>query len=499
MLQQSIPLPHPLIRPAETILVNVFPQETRVAILENNTIVEIHIERSRKQSFVGNIYLGVVQRVLPGMQSAFIDIGLEKAAFLHVADLVERCINPNDNCPIEQILFEGQVIPVQVTKDPFGNKGARLSTQISLAGRFLVHLPQDSHIGISQRIENEEERLRLKEMLESLIPEGEPSGYILRTSAEHASSDALKMDIDYLCSVREEIYAKAKTQAGKTLLFHEQPLHIRLLRDYVIPSTQTILVDNKEAFHQMREFASKYVQHVKDNIQLFEHKEKTLFEYYDVDNEIKRSLYPRVNLHAGGYLIIEPTEAMTTIDVNTGGFIGLRDFSHTILKTNLAACKIIARELRLRNIGGMILVDFIDMDKDEHREIVLQELAKALSYDRTRITLNGFTSLGLVEITRKRTRESLYHVLTSNCPYCNGRGRTKTLQTICYEILRSIKKLSMNEEYKQFRLIAAPTVIEMLIDEEAVFLEQITESIGKRLYLTSESSYTQEYFDIIPS
>ncbi len=496
MLQQSISLPQVLNRPVETILINILPQEIRVAVLEDNRACEIHIERPQGRGLVGNVYLGTVRRVLPGMQSAFVDIGLERAAFLHIVDMVEQRHSQNDNKRIEHILFEGQVIPVQVIKDPIGNKGARISTQISLAGRFLVHLPQDEHIGISQRIEDEEIRLNLKKRIESLIKEDEPRGFIIRTSAETATDEELLADMAYLRSMRESLWNDAKTLPPQSLLYQDLPLYLRVMRDLVSPQTKYIIVDNQEAHREMCDFAEHYVRNACNKIQLFQG-ERTLFETHGIEDEIRRSLYPRVNLRVGGYLVIEPTEAMTTIDVNTGGFVGRHNFDETILKTNLEACHAIARELRLRNIGGMVIVDFIDMGNLAHRNLVLQELANALSYDRTRVTLNGFTSLGLVEITRKRTRESIYHLLTNDCPYCHGRGHVKTLQTICYEIFREIQRDAAHNNVESFRILASPAVIEMLIDEEAESLAQLSAQIGKPISLTAESSYMQENFDVI--
>ncbi|MBP3220550.1 MAG: Rne/Rng family ribonuclease [Neisseriaceae bacterium] len=500
MLQQGIVLPAPTERPAETLLVNVFPQETRVAVLEDEQVCEIHIERQEGRGLVGNVYLGTVKRVLPGMQSAFIDIGLERSAFLHIVDTVEHRRNPNHTRRIEQMMFEGQVLPVQVVKDPIGNKGARVSTQLSLAGRFLVHLPQDDHIGVSQRIEDENERMRLRYLLKEMTANEEAcGGFIIRTGADGVGEEELRADFQYLSSVRRNIEVGTRTQAAPILLHQDLPLHLRVLRDIFNKQTRQVWVDDENAYNEMCQFAGQYAQNANNKISLFQKKEKTLFGTYGIDDEIRRALYPRVNLTVGGYLVIEPTEAMTTVDVNTGGFIGRHNFDETVLKTNLEACHALARELRLRNIGGMIIVDFIDMVNPSHRELVLQELANALSYDRTRVTLNGFTSLGLVEITRKRTRESLYHLLSQDCPYCHGRGHIKTMRTVCYEILREIRRASEQDHIQQLRVYAAPSVVEMLIDEEAAALKQLLDSITVEVSLSAESSYTQEQFDIVAS
>ncbi len=497
MLQTSIALSKDVVRPPETILVNITPQETRVATLENDSVYELHIERNSHQGLVGNIYLGTVKRVLPGMQSAFIDIGLDKAAFLHIVDIFEYRQHPAQTLRIEHQIFEGQSILVQVIKDPINTKGARLSTQISLAGRFLVHLPQDEHIGISQRIEDEKERLFLKNRLENLLPTESCHGYIIRTSAENATDAELKADIDYLTKVWQHIRYLAKTKPAQSMLYQDLPLSMRVLRDMFNDTTKKIWVDSNENYQRMTEFAQQFVQGAVDKIERF-NGEQPLFATYGVDAQIDKALQPRVNLKFGGYLIIDPTEAMTTIDVNTGGFVGTRNFDETIFKTNIEACHAIARELRLRNIGGIVIIDFIDMDKEEHRTAVLTEFAKALSYDRTRVTLNGFTSLGLVELTRKRTRESLAHVECEPCPYCQGRGLMKTPQTVCYEIQREIVYQSRrNHELNGYRILGSQAVIDRFLDEEAKALAMLSEFVEKPISLAVESSYHQEQFDIV--
>ncbi|QMT33096.1 ribonuclease G [Conchiformibius steedae DSM 2580] len=497
MLNDIIPLPKNTLRPPETVLVNITPQETRVAVLQDNEICELHIERNGGHGLVGNIYLGVVRRVLPGMQSAFVDIGLERAAFLHIVDIFEQRQNPDAAQRIEHMLFEGQTLLVQVIKDPINSKGARLSTQISLAGRFLVHLPQDAHIGISQRIENEEERHSLRERLQALLPEGHSGGYIIRTSAETADDGELAADIAYLGKLWQNISKLARTSPPETLLYCDLPLSLRVLRDMFHPDTsRQILVDSNLNHTNMREFADLYVSGAADKIRLYQG-ERPLFEAYGVETEIQNALKPRVNLNFGSYLIIEATEAMTTIDVNTGGFVGARNFDETIFKTNLEACHAIARELRLRNLGGMIIVDFIDMAQPAHREAVLQEFAKALSLDRTRVTLNGFTSLGLVELTRKRTRENLNQILCEPCPACQGRGHLKTAQTVCYEIQREIVRESRRFDTKQFRVIASPQVIELFLDEESQSLAGLMDFVGKPVLLEADGHYPQEQYDIV--
>ena len=480
----------------ENILINVTPQETRVAVMSEGVVQEIHLEREAQRGLVGNIYLGQVRRVLPGMQSAFIEIGLERAAFLRIADVIEQRQAPGSTHRIEQLLFEGQSVLVQVIKDPIGTKGARLSTQISIAGRYLVHLPQEDHIGISQRIADEEEREHLRQQLEALLPPDTPHGYILRTSAEGASDQELAADIDYLRRLWEDIRAKAQTLPAQSLLYQDLSLPMRVLRDFVNEETDRIIVDSRDTFQKMSDFAHSYVTRAVAQVQHYTG-DRPLFELYGVEAEIERALSRRVNLKFGGYLIIDQTEALTTVDVNTGGFVGNRSFDETIFKTNLEATQVIARQLRLRNLGGIIIVDFIDMDLEEHQQAVLSELQKALAKDRTKNTVSGFTSLGLVEITRKRTRESLAHVLCEPCPVCQGRGEIKTAQTVCFEILREILREARQYNAKEYRILAAQSVIDMFLDEESQSLAQLADFIGKPISLQVETVYSQEQFDVV--
>jgi ribonuclease G len=481
------------------ILINVTPQETRVAMLGEGVVQELHIERASARGLVGNIYLGRVARVLPGMQSAFVEIGLERAAFLHVADIWEHRQNGHggsDARPIERILHEGQSLLVQVIKDPIGTKGARLSTQVSLAGRLLVYLPQDSHIGISQRIEDEAERESLREKLQLLLPDGLIGGFIIRTMAETASDREMENDIGYLTKLWGDLNARAGAVPAPALLYQDLNLAQRVLRDMATEETLRVVVDSRETFVRMREWAAEYTPALTERIQ-HHAGERPLFDLYSVEDEIEKALARRVDLKSGGYLIVDQTEAMTTIDVNTGGFVGGRSFDDTIFKTNLEAAQVIARQLRLRNLGGIIIIDFIDMENVDHRNAVLTELNRALEPDRTRLSVNGFTQLGLVEMTRKRTRESLAHVLCEPCPMCRGRGELKTAQTICYEILREIVRESKQFNAREFRILAAQPVIDLFLDEESQSLAQLGDFIGKPISLQVESIYTQEQYDIV--
>jgi len=480
---------------SEEILVNITPQETRVAVLHLGAVQELHIERAQCRGLVSNLYMGRVVRVLPGMQSAFIDIGLERAAFLHVADIWEARRNGEPERPIEQILHEGQNLMVQVIKDPIGTKGARLSTQISFAGRYLVYLPQETHIGISQKIEGEEEREHLRKRLHQLMPADITGGFIVRTMAETAEDVEMQADIDYLRRLWRSIQARGSC-AAPCLLYQDLDLSLRVLRDFVNRDTSRILIDSRETYQRMVEFAKSYTHAVYDKLQHYG-ADRPLFDLHAIEDEIAKALGQRVDLKSGGYLIIDQTEALTTVDVNTGGFVGARNFNDTIFKTNLEAAQAIARQLRLRNLGGIIIIDFIDMDNAEHQEAVLTELKKTLMRDPTRTTVSGFSMLGLVEMTRKRTRESLAHVLCETCPTCTGRGEIKTAQTVCYDVLREILREVRQFGAREYRIVAAQSVIDLFLDEESGSLAQLIDFIGKPVSLQVETTYPQEQYDIV--
>ncbi|MCH2241933.1 MAG: ribonuclease G [Aquabacterium sp.] len=488
----------------QDILINWTPQETRVAIVEHGAVQDLYIERTLERGLVGNIYAGRVARVLPGMQSAFIDIGLERAAFLHVADLHREPGKPFGRVagegaaaltPIEKRVFEGQTLMVQVIKDPIGTKGARLSTQISIAGRLLVFLPQDEHIGISQKIGSAELREQLRQRVTALAGKG-GGGFILRTNAEEASDDELAADIAYLRKTWAGIRERNLASGAGTLLHEDLNLAQRVLRDLVNDDTASIRIDSQLQFDTLRAFGAEYTPTSVDKLQLYRG-ERPIFDLYNIDQEIERALARRVDLKSGGYLIIDQTEALTTIDVNTGGYVGARNFDDTIFKTNLEAAQAIARQLRLRNLGGIIIIDFIDMTREEHRDAVLQELRKQLARDRTKVTVSGFSQLGLVEMTRKRTRESLAHMLCEPCPTCQGRGQTKTPRSVCYDILREILREARQFNPKEFRVIASAAVVEMLLDEESAHLAGLSDFIGKRISLQTEPSLSPEQYDIV--
>ena len=478
---------------SEEILVNVTPQETRVALVESGMVQELLVERAASRGLVGSVFAGRVARVLPGMQSAFVDVGLERAAFLHVADI--RGARESDK-PIEKLLAEGQSVLAQVVKDPIGSKGARLSTQLSIAGRLLVYLPYDPHIGISQKIGDESGRQQLRARLLELLPPEEKGGFIVRTLAETASEEELRADLEYLRKLWQALHEKSLGAQPPKLLYQDLSLAQRVLRDMVNPQTSRVVVDSRETFQALVAFAEQYMPRVRGRVEHYAG-ERPLFELYDVETEIERALSRRVALKSGGTLVIDQTEALTTIDVNTGGFVGSRSLDDTIFKTNLEAAQAIARQLRLRNLGGIVVIDFIDMQAEEHRAAVLEELRRALARDRTRVTLNGFTALGLVEMTRKRTRESLAHVLCEPCPTCDGRGAVKTAHTVCYEILREVLREARAFPAKEFRVLAAQAVIDLFHEEESGSLAMLSAFIGKPISTQVESSYTPEQFDIV--
>ncbi len=487
----------------QDILINWSPQETRVAIVENGAVQELHLERTLERGLVGNVYLGKVARVLPGMQSAFIDIGLERAAFLHVADVwhppaegesLSVARSTQVQIPIERQVFEGQALMVQVIKDPIGTKGARLSTQISIAGRLLVFLPQDDHIGVSQKIPTAQ-RDELRARLQNLAgPQG--GGFILRTNGEDASDAELSEDISYLRKAWARIKDASLRLPPQSLLHQDLSLLQRVLRDLVGESTQTIKVDSREQFDSLKAFGAEFMPMAVEKLQHYKG-ERPIFDLYSIDEEIAKALGRRVDLKSGGYLIVDQTEALTTVDVNTGGYVGARNFDDTIFKTNLEAAQAIARQLRLRNLGGIIIADYIDMVRDDHRVAVLAEFKKQLGRDRVKTMVGGFSQLGLVEMTRKRTRDSLAHMLCEPCAVCEGKGIVKTARSVTYDIFREILREARQFSPREFRVVASPKVIELFLDEESQHLAGLSEFIGKPVSLQSEAAMGQEQYDIV--
>ena len=489
----------------QEILINWAPQETRVAVVESGAVQELHVERTLERGLVGNVYLGKVSRVLPGMQSAFVDIGLERAAFLHVGDLLStlsarhaegEAVAP---VPIEKQVFEGQSVLVQVIKDPIGTKGARLSTQISIAGRLLVFLPQDQHIGVSQKIPLEQRealRQRLQTLAQVGAVNGLTGGFILRTNGEDASDAELGEDIAYLRKTWARIKEASTRLPPKSLLHLDLNLLQRVLRDLVSENTQTIRIDSKEQFEKLKAFGDEFMPSAVNKLSLYKG-ERPIFDLFNIDEEVRKALGRKVELKSGAYLIVDQTEALTTIDVNTGGYVGARNFDETIFKTNLEAAGAIARQLRLRNLGGIIIADFIDMTREDHKEAVLAEFRKQLGRDRVKTSVSGYSALGLVEMTRKRTRESLAHMLCEPCPVCEGKGNVKTTRTVAYDILREILREARQFHPNEFRVIAAPAVIDVLLDEESQHLAGLSDFIGKPISLQAENGMSQEQYDIV--
>ncbi len=481
---------------SEEILINITPPETRVAVIENGVLQEIIIERSRDRGLVGNIYKGEVCRVLPGMQAAFVDIGLPKAAFIHLSDLCAKDLEKKGSEVIEHYLREGQSIVVQVVKDPLGSKGARLTTEISIPSRYQVYMPYANNSGVSQRIECEAERARLRASLDAFRQEHNCGGFIARTAAECVEESILIADMTFLLKLWESILEKITTAKPKEFIHKDLPLSVRTLRDLYKEGIDRVRVDSKETYHRLLEFAEVFVPEI---VPVIEHYtgECPVFDIYSVEDEIKKALERKVTLKSGGYLIFDQTEAMTTVDVNTGGYVGGRNLEETIFKTNLEAAQTIARQLRLRNLGGIIIIDFIDMKSDEHKKQVLQALERNLEKDRAKTKITEVSVLGLVEMTRKRTRESLEHILCEPCNACGGRGVLKTAESMCLEIFREIIREVRLYKVQTLLVLASNEVVEMLLDEEADMLAELEIFLGVQIKFRAEAEYNQEQYDVV--
>ncbi|MEW6989187.1 ribonuclease G [Colwelliaceae bacterium 6441] len=481
------------------LLINVTPSETRVALIENGVLQEMHVEREAKRGLVGNIYLGKVIRVLPGMQAAFVDINLDKAAFLHASDINSKLIlnddESKDQVPdIRSLVHEGQFIVVQVVKDPLGTKGARLTTDITVAARYLVLMPNSNHAGISQRIEDIEERKRLRNIVSPYCDE--THGFIVRTAAEGAGDQELRHDAEFLRRVWSKVLERKERKQTQSAIYQDLSLAFRVLRDFVGTSLERIRIDSKLTFEQLGEFTQEFVPELAKVLEYYPG-ERPIFDLFDVENEIQRALHRKIELKSGGYLIIDQTEAMTTIDINTGAFVGHRNLEETIFNTNIEATQAIARQLRLRNLGGIIIVDFIDMLSSDHQKRVHHSLDVAMSKDKVKYSISGFSALGLVEMTRKRTRESLEHILCGECSVCQGRGHLKTVETICFEILREIVRVNRAYDSDKFIVYAASAVSEALINDEYHNLAELEVFIGKQIKIQTETLYNQEQFDVV--
>jgi len=504
---------------AEEFLVNITPQETRVAVIENGVLQELAVERARNRGLVGNIYLGRICRVLPGMGAAFLEIGLERTAFLHVSDIAgarrdsETGVEPS----IERVVREGDDLVVQVTKDPLGTKGARLTTHISVPSRYLVYMPESSTVGISQRIEDETERQRLRELILELRPglrpiddlagtveltrlepsKGTRGGFIARTAAEGVTREGLATDMDFLERLWLSIRERLQEARAPSLIYEDLPLLLRIIRDISLATAEKVRIDSKENFVKVCEFAAEFTPELLPRLEHYPG-ERPILDLYSTEDEIQRALQRKVELKSGGHLVIDQTEAMTTIDVNTGGFVGHRNLEETIFKTNLEATQAIARQIRLRNLGGIIIVDFIDMTDTDHQRQVLRALEKSLERDHSKITVSEVTSLGLVQITRKRTRESLEHVLCETCPTCSGRASIKTAETVCFEIFREILREARQFEAQSLLVVASQAVVERMLDEESTSIAELEAFTDIPIRFQVESAYTQEQFDVVP-
>jgi ribonuclease G len=491
---------------SEEILINVTPRETRVGVVENGMLQEVHVERASKRGYVGNIYKGRVQRVMPGMQAAFVEIGLGRAAFLHASDIVRPPAtegaepaahgNGNGHTPsISELVHEGQEIVVQVVKDPIGSKGARLSAHLSIPSRYLVLLPHAHTLGISARIEDEAERTRLREVMGSLVGEN-PLGYIVRTNAEGQSAESLAFDVTYLGKVWRVVQENiVKSRVGERV-YEELSLPLRSLRDMLTDDIEKVRVDSRETFEKVVKFVHKFMPSLDDRVEHYDG-ERPIFDLYSVEDEIQHALRKEVPLKSGGYLVVDQTEAMTTIDVNTGAYLGTRNLEETVYRTNLEAAQAAARQLRLRNLGGIIIIDFIDMVDEEHKRQVLRMLAKGLARDHAKTTVYPMSALGLVEMTRKRTTESLARQLCEPCATCNGRGVLKTAETVTYEIFREITRAVRQFNAEKLLVMASPAVVNRILEEESSAVAELEEFISKSIRFQAEEHYSQEQFDVV--
>jgi ribonuclease G len=486
---------------SEEILINSTPSETRVALVENGMLQEVWLERASQTGYIGNIYKGQVSRVLPGLQAAFIEIGLERTAFLHARDMVRQDPvavgeEPPTEPQIQDLLRQGDEVIVQVIKDPLGSKGARLTTNISIPSRFLVLLPDCEVIGISTRIEEETERSRLKELVRTLRSDNDAHGYIVRTNAEGVNDFALSADMVYLGKVWQIVQERSVTSGPASCVFEDLSLSRRVLRDMMHEDVERVRIDSSDALEGVREFARRFVPDWLERIEEYS-AERPIFDLFGVEDEIENALKPTVPLKSGGYLVFDQTEAMTTIDVNTGGFVGYRNLEETIYKTNLEAAQAIARQLRLRNLGGIIIIDFIDMSDEEHRRQVMGSFQRALARDHAKTTLTEISSLGLIEMTRKRTTESLERRLCIPCPYCDGRGTIKSAETVCLEIFREIMRSSRQFEASKLMVVASSKVVERILDEQSATVAELEEMVGKSIRFQREDQYAQDQYDVV--
>ncbi|MBE9522232.1 MAG: Rne/Rng family ribonuclease [Proteobacteria bacterium] len=501
------------------LVINARPHETRVALVENGVVVELYINRGSEQELMGNIYLGRVVRVLPGMQAAFVDIGIDKPAFLYVADVYndarhweqvmlqegDEDNNSENESPlrmrqlknfdinIEGLLQEGQDIMVQVSKEPIGTKGARLTSYITLAGRHLVFMPTIDHIGVSRKIEGEKERTRLRKIIQELRPSGE--GFIVRTVSERAPKEKLKSEMEFLNRLWKTIQKRKETSSTPNLLHKELTITLRAVRDLFTKEIDRLVIDSREEYQAIMEFIENFVPSLKYSVELYEGREP-LFDAYGIEMEISRALDKKIWLKSGGYIVIESTEALATIDVNTGSYVGKRNLEETIVKTNLEAVKEIAYQIRFRNIGGLIVIDFIDMDRESDREKVFLALKEALEKDRAKTTVLNLSELGLIEMSRKRTRENINLFLTEACFYCDGRGRLKSSTTICYDIFRDLERETVSDEGGKAYLLVNPEIERILKEEERYSVMELEKKINRRIIIIAKEDFHFEQYEI---
>ena len=486
------------------IVINSTLEETRVALLEaGNHLAELYIERAKDASLVGNIYNGKIVKILPGMQSAFVDIGLERAAFLHVADVssgVDYSIFGEEiennfpfDLPIEDLLQEGQDVFVQVSKDPIGTKGARITSYITIPGRYLVLMPGVEHIGISRRITDADERLRLKDLISAAKPQD--FGFIVRTASEGCTEEDLNKDIEFLLLIWESIQMNKEKVTSPHLVYSDLDLSLRSVRDLLGHEADTLIIDSEKEYRKIVEFVNTFFPELSDRIRYYD-KQEMIFDAYGIELEIPKALGRRVWLKSGGYIVIDQTEALISIDVNTGKFVGKISLEDTILKTNIEAVKEVAYQIRLRNLGGIIIVDFIDMEKEENREKLFSVFEEAMKRDRAKCTILQVSELGLVEMTRKRVRESLGRVLCEPCPYCDAKGFVKSPTTVSYEILRELRKIGSQKNISQVIVTAHPSIMNLIYEEERERIEEIERERGLKIIVRAENTYHQEYFEV---
>ncbi len=501
------------------LVINARPHEIRVALVENGTVVELHIKRGFEQELIGNIFLGRVLRVLPGMQAAFVDIGIDKSAFLYVTDVYNdlryweqlmlqegdednslETVTPLRNrflkrsdINIEDLLQEGQEILVQVSKEPLGTKGARLTSHITLPGRHLVFMPTVDHIGISRRIEDEKERTRLKKIMQELRPPR--AGFIVRTVSERAPKEKLKSEMEFLTRLWTNIQARRETSSAPSLLHKELTIILRAVRDLFTKEIDRLVIDSREEHQLIMEFIKTFAPNLRHSVELYEGREP-IFDAYGIEVEINRALDKKIWLKSGGYIVIESTEALTAIDVNTGSYVGKRNLEETIVKTNLEAVKEIAYQIRLRNIGGLIVIDFIDMNREADRGKVFLALREALEKDRARTTVLKMSELGLIEMTRQRIRENINLFLTEPCLYCEGRGRLKSATTICYDIFRDMEREPVSSEEGKIYLLANPEIEKVLKEEERYSIMELEKRINRRIIIIGKNDFHLEQYEI---